>query len=568
MEIFSVIPEKSHGLQDVVTLRKLKTDNFMESISGRWVDIVNRRIVPGRFTIAEGRIQEFKEEDTAEDCYIMPGFVDAHIHIESSMLVPYEFARVALTHGTVATVSDPHEIANVLGLEGVYYMLENARDARLKFHFGAPSCVPATGFETAGASMDAGDTETLLKRPDIFYLSEMMNYPGVLNGDTAVMEKIALAHQYNKPVDGHAPGLRGEEARRYAAAGISTDHECFTLEEALEKIGYGMKILIREGSAARNFAALHPLLKSHPGSCMFCCDDLHPDELLLGHINRHAAQAVALGYDLFDVLHAACIHPVNHYRLKSGLLRAGDPADFIVVKDLVNFEVKRTFIDGECVSEEGRCLIPKKSHHTVNRFVARQLSPGDFELQAGSGTIRVIDAHDGQLVTSESIHPATIKDGLAIADPSRDILKIAVVNRYNQDPPAVAFIRNFGIRQGAIASSVAHDSHNIIVVGADDESIADAVNLVMENTGGLSAVDASTRKALGLPVAGLMSDKDVQVVGKAYAEIDRKAKEMGSTLRAPFMSLSFMALLVIPQLKLSDKGLFDGSGFRFTGVFV
>jgi adenine deaminase len=518
--------------------------------------------------ILNGRIDHIEKNSRTDGPYILPGFTDAHIHIESSMLVPYEFARLALPHGTVSTVSDPHEIANVSGVEGVKYMLENARDARLKFHFGAPSCVPATGFETAGAEIDSQAIEELMARDDIFYLSEMMNYPGVLFKDPEVMRKLEVARLSGKPIDGHAPGLRGEEARLYASHGITTDHECFTLEEALDKISFGMKILIREGSAARNYDALHPLLGTHPKSCMLCSDDMHPDELMLGHINRLVARSIALGYDLFDVLEAACVHPVMHYSLRSGLLREGDPADFIVVNNLVDFVVQNTFIDGECVAENGRCTIPDKTHSIINRFADRQIKPSDFQLKAEGTNIRVIDAHDGQLVTSESIQPALIENGLALPDPARDILKIAVVNRYNEAPPATAFIRNFGIRRGAIASSVAHDSHNIIVVGTDDRFLAEAVNLVMENKGGLSAVDDSNSMALGLPVAGLMSNLDGQSVGHAYAEIDRKAKEMGSSLRAPFMSLSFMALLVIPQLKLSDKGLFDGAGFRFSPVFV
>jgi len=539
-----------------------------KSVSGQIVDIINRTISGGTVFILNGRIDHIEKNSRTDGPYILPGFTDAHIHIESSMLVPYEFARLALPHGTVSTVSDPHEIANVSGVEGVKYMLENARDARLKFHFGAPSCVPATGFETAGAEIDSQAIEELMARDDIFYLSEMMNYPGVLFKDPEVMRKLEVARLSGKPIDGHAPGLRGEEARLYASHGITTDHECFTLEEALDKISCGMKILIREGSAARNYDALHPLLGTHPKSCMLCSDDMHPDELMLGHINRLVARSIALGYDLFDVLEAACVHPVMHYSLRSGLLREGDPADFIVVNNLVDFVVQNTFIDGECVAENGRCTIPDKTHSIINRFADRQIKPSDFQLKAEGTNIRVIDAHDGQLVTSESIQPALIENGLALPDPARDILKIAVVNRYNEAPPATAFIRNFGIRRGAIASSVAHDSHNIIVVGTDDRFLAEAVNLVMENKGGLSAVDDSNSMALGLPVAGLMSNLDGQSVGRAYAEIDRKAKEMGSSLRAPFMSLSFMALLVIPQLKLSDKGLFDGAGFRFSPVFV
>lgn len=543
-------------------------NNKTHSVSGQIVDIFNKKIHGGAVIFEGGRIIEIERNGQNDGPFILPGFTDAHIHIESSMLVPYEFARLALPHGTVSTVSDPHEIANVSGIEGVKYMLDNAKDARLKFHFGAPSCVPATGFETAGAVIDAQAIEELMAREDIFYLSEMMNYPGVLFQDPEVMRKIEVARLSGKPIDGHAPGLRGDEARLYASHGITTDHECFTLEEALDKITCGMKILIREGSAARNYDALHPLLGSHPKSCMLCSDDMHPDELMLGHINRLVARSIALGYDLFDVLEAACVHPVLHYSLRSGLLRIGDPADFIVVKDLVDFEVQKTFIDGDCVAENGRCSLPDKPHTSINQFAIRKVTPDEFNLKAEGNNIRVIDAHDGQLVTSESRHPALIENGLALPDPTRDILKISVVNRYNEAPPATAFIRNFGIRAGAIASSVAHDSHNIIVIGTDDRFLAEAVNMVMENQGGLSAVDDSSALVLGLPVAGLMSNLDGRKVGYAYAEIDKKAKAMGSSLRAPFMSLSFMALLVIPQLKLSDKGLFDGTTFRFSSVFA
>lgn len=537
------------------------------NIEGKWVDIESRSIKEGRFVIEAGRILEFEAMKTESQVYLLPGFIDAHIHIESSMLVPYEFARVALTHGTVATISDPHEIANVNGLEGVHYMLENARDARLKFNFGAPSCVPATNFESAGAVLGVKEVESLLQRDDIRYLSEMMNYPGVLFSDPEVMQKLEVARKYGKPVDGHAPGLRGEQARQYIAAGISTDHECFTLAEALEKIRYGMKIIIREGSAARNFDALHPLLQSHPASCMFCSDDKHPDELLLGHINLLVARAIAMGYDLFDVLYAACVHPVKHYGLDCGLLRPGDPADFIVVENLADFKVLKTFIDGECVMENGESKLPEKQHAILNHFHTEKISAQDLRVPALGNMIRIIEAYDGQLITGEKTEVASIVDGLAIADPLRDILKIAVVNRYEKQAPSCAFIRNFGLQRGAIASTVAHDSHNIIVVGADDVSMARAINLLMENQGGLSLVDGPEEHVIALPVAGLMSDKDCATIGKAYAHIDHAAKSLGSSLRAPYMTLSFMALLVIPQLKLSDKGLFDGGSFQFTGVF-
>ena len=537
------------------------------TIAGIWVNILERKTTEGVFTIKDGKIYSFEEQPVNEKQYILPGFIDAHIHIESSMLVPYEFARIALTHGTVATISDPHEIANVLGVDGVYYMLENAKDALLKFNFGAPSCVPATTYETAGALLDATDIETLLQRDDIKYLSEMMNYPGVLFKDPEVMEKIAITKKYNKPIDGHAPGLRGGDAKNYIDAGISTDHECFTLEEALEKIQYGMKILIREGSAARNFEALHPLLKLHPRACMFCSDDKHPDELLLGHINQLVKKSISLGYDLFDVLYAACIHPIEHYKLNVGQLRVGDAADFILCEDLTEFKVAKTYIDGICVAENGKSILPPKKHNIVNHFSTTLTQPQDFILKKTGNKIRVIEAYDGQLITGETQVDATDVNGDVVSDIANDILKIAVVNRYSKKPPAIAFIKNFGLKKGAIASSVAHDSHNIIVVGIDDISISKAVNLIIEKTGGLSLVDGEEIHTIALPVAGLMSDLDCESIGADYSTIDRKAKELGSKLRAPYMSLSFMALLVIPQLKLSDKGLFDGKSFQFSDVF-
>ncbi|CAN5627127.1 adenine deaminase [soil metagenome] len=537
-------------------------------ISGNIVDILQRRIFSGTVEIQEGKIKKITPEETTSQQYIMPGFIDAHIHIESSMLVPYEFARVALCHGTVATISDPHEIANVLGLEGVYYMLENARDARLKFHFGAPSCVPATTFETSGAILNPEAVEELLIRDDIYYLSEMMNYPGVIFKDPDVLKKISIAKNLDKPIDGHAPGLRGEQVETYIAAGITTDHECFTLEEALEKISHGMKILIREGSAARNYEVLHSLLKSHPASCMFCSDDKHPDELLLGHINQLVKRSVKLGYDLFDVLEAACIHPITHYKMRSGMLRINDAADFIIVDDLENFNVRKTFIDGELVAENGHCILPAKKHTLANNFSVQAKKEEDFRVKATGAHLRIIEVRDGQLITGELHEPAHIQGEFAIADQERDLLKIVVVNRYQDLQPAIAFIKNFGLKNGAIASSVAHDSHNIICVGTDDASICRAVNLIIKNTGGLSLVNGEEELSIALPVAGLMSDQDCETIGNAYAKIDRKAKEMGSTLRAPYMSLSFMALLVIPQLKLSDKGLFDGKEFKFSSVFL
>jgi adenine deaminase len=541
-----------------------------EEISGMIVDVIAGRITGGTLSIDNGKISKVSFDNRNYPYYIMPGFVDAHIHIESSMLTPYEFARIALIHGTVATISDPHEIANVCGLEGVHYMIENARDAGLKFHFGAPSCVPATSFETAGAVLDPSAIDELLRRPDIFYLSEMMNYPGVLMGDETVMQKIQLAKKYGKPIDGHAPGLRGDQARRYAAAGITTDHECFTLEEALDKLKYGMKILIREGSAARNFDALIPLLKDHHDRCMFCCDDQHPDELFRGHINMHVKRAVAAGYDTMKAIQCATKNPVQHYSMNVGLLQEGNAADFIVVNNLKDFKVLKTVIDGKTLAENGNCFLSSKKHPVINNFNTSPKTPADFAIRAEGEKIKVIEIIEGQLITQTFVADTKTENGHAVADPDNDILKLVVVNRYSDEKPAIAFIKNTGLKSGAFASSVAHDSHNIIAAGTSDEGIATAVNLIIANKGGLSAVGGPNHECfvLPLPVAGLMSDLDAKTTGEAYSKADMMVKKMGSRLKAPYMSLSFMALLVIPQLKLSDKGLFNGETFAFADLFV
>ncbi|OJU25518.1 MAG: adenine deaminase [Sphingobacteriales bacterium 41-5] len=538
------------------------------TIRGNLVDIPQRKISPVEIIVEEGKISLIKnslEETDNAAGFILPGFVDARVHIESSMLVPSEFAKMAVVHGTVATVSDPHEIANVCGMEGIKYMIENGKTVPFKFNFGAPSCVPATIFETAGAALNVEDVTELLQSDDIEYLAEMMNFPGVLNGDAAVMKKIKTAHKLNKPVDGHAPGLRGAEAKKYIEAGISTDHECFTKEEAQDKLNLGMKILIREGSAAKNFEALIDLMNDHYENMMFCSDDKHPDSLELGHINQLCARAVAKGIDVFKVLQAACLNPVKHYNLDVGLLNEGDPADFIIVKDLKKFEVLQTYINGELVAENGRTNIQSQPAAILNIFNCGKKSVEDFQMPTtASATIPVIEALDGQLITNKLMLQPKIENGFLVGDIENDILKIVVVNRYNDALVAKAFIKNFGLKQGALASTVAHDSHNIIAVGIDDESICKAVNLVIEQKGGIAAVSNQNEKIIALPVAGLMTNKDGYKVSADYTAIDEMAKkELGSTLASPFMTLSFMALLVIPQLKLSDKGLFDGSSFTF-----
>ena len=537
-------------------------------VQGNIVDIKNKRIFKGEVVVENGKILEIREANHTIENYILPGFIDAHIHIESSMLVPSEFAKIAVVHGTVATVSDPHEIANVLGIKGVDFMIENGKKVPLKFNFGAPSCVPATSFESAGAIINADDIQKMMENPDIKYLAEMMNYPGVLFDDVEVLKKIEHAKNNNKPIDGHAPGLRGDDVTKYIAAGISTDHECFSYEEALEKLQKGMKVIIREGSAAKNFEALIDLLPEHFENMMFCSDDKHPDDLLLGHINQLCERAVVKGIDVFKVLQAACVNPVEHYSLEVGLLQKGDFADFIIVDNLKEFTVLETYINGELVAKNGESFVKNIDFEVLNNFKTDKKKVKDFRVESSSKKINVIEALDGELVTNKIETDALIEDGNLVSNIVTDILKMTVVNRYKNVEPAIAFIKNFGLKEGAIASSVGHDSHNIIAVGVSDEMICKAVNLVIENRGGVCAVNTSEEKIVSLPIAGIMSDKPAKQIGKAYAELDKMAKQMGSTLRAPYMSLSFMALLVIPSLKLSDKGLFDGTSFQFTPLEV
>ncbi len=525
-------------------------------IEANYVDIEKREIFPARVKVVDGKIASVEKVDKDFDSYLLPGFVDAHIHIESSMLPPSEFARLAVCHGTVATVSDPHEIANVLGIKGVQYMLDNSAQSPFKFYFGASPCVPATAFETNGATLGPEEIEQLLKMPQIKYLSEVMNFPGVINDDPDMLAKISIAKKFGKAVDGHAPGLRGEDLQKYIDAGITTDHEAFTYEEGLEKIQRGMKILIREGSAAKNFEALAPLIPDYPDMLMFCSDDRHPNDLASEHINGHVKRAIAKGYDLFDVLKIACLNPVVHYGLDVGTLHVGDPADFIEVKDLKMFHLMQTVIGGNVVAKESVSLIGSVEVRTPNQFNTGLKKEEDFALSRCKHT-EVIHAIDHSLITEEEILDIS-------SEKVEDILKIAVVNRYENKEVSVAFVHGFGLKKGAIASSVAHDSHNIIAVGCSDALMKKAANTVIESRGGICAVSDEESRVLKLPIAGLMSNQDGFDMAKEYAELDRVVKEeFSSTLSAPFMTLSFMALLVIPELKLSDKGLFDGRSFHF-----
>lgn len=546
---------------------KLVSMNNTFQISGQIVDLVNSRIFPGVVSVEDGKIVSVEERDVKEKQYIMPGFVDSHVHIESSMVVPSEFARMAVCHGTVATVSDPHEIANVMGVEGVKYMISNGKRVPFKFFFGAPSCVPATSFETSGFTLDAKAIEELMQMDDIHYLAEMMNWPGVVFGDAEVLKKIEAAKKVGKPIDGHAPAVTGDNIVKYAATGISTDHECFTIEEAEEKIGLGMKILIREGSAAKNFEALIPLMASHPEMLMFCSDDKHPNDLAKGHINQLVKRAIDLGYNIMDVLKAASLNVVKHYNLNVGLLQKGDDADFIVLDNLEELNVLQTYIKGVLVAEKGISMMEHLETEPINNFKVEPIKVADIALADCGKRIKVISCIDGQLVTDTVVAEPKVENGSIVSDIERDILKLVVVNRYEKTQPAVSFIQNMGLKQGAIASSVAHDSHNIVAVGATDEDIVKAVNLLIDNGGGVVTVGNGETAILPLPVAGLMSNGDGYRVAEDYEKADALAHKLGTILHAPFMTLAFMSLLVIPELKLSDKGLFDGSKFAFTSVF-
>lgn len=544
--------------------------NHSFSLSGNIVDLHNETIFKGTVHIENGFIKSILRDDSVkEEHFIMPGLIDSHIHIESSMLIPSEFARLAVVHGTVATVSDPHEIANVLGIDGIKYMIENGKKVPFKFYFGASACVPATPFETAGDKIGLDELEELLSMDEINYLSEMMNFPGVINRDEFEMAKIAIAKKHGKPADGHAPGVKGEAAKKYIEAGISTDHECYTMEEALDKIRYGMKIQIREGSAAKNFEALIGLMDEHADKVLFCSDDKHPNDLVEGHINQMVVRAIQKGYEPLRVLKSVILNPVEHYKLDVGLLRVGDAADMIVVDDLKSFNVLQTYVDGILVAQNGKTLIkPVKAGHP-NKFTAQKIVAEQIQVRTGGNLTKVITAHDGELITGLDFCKPKLDSGYVVSDTDQDVLKIVVLNRYEkQAKPAVAFIKNFGLKTGAIASSVAHDSHNIVAVGVEDKHIVTAINLIIAEKGGVSLVHNENVKVLPLPVAGLMSNLDGYLVAEQYHQIDKAAHEMGSTLRAPFMTLSFMALLVIPELKLSDKGLFDGKLFAFTNLFT
>lgn len=534
-------------------------------ISGNIVDVITRTITKGIIHFENGKIKCIEPSDIVDDQFIIPGFVDAHIHIESSMMLPAEFARYSVVHGTVACVCDPHEIANVCGVDGVDYMIENGNKSPMKFYFGAPSCVPSTHFETSGAVLDAEVVEALLERDDIHFLAEMMNFPGVIHKNKQVHLKLDAAKRIGKPIDGHAPDITGEELKAYVKAGISTDHECMTIADAEAKIALGMKIQIREGSAAKNFDDLLPLLHKHSDKIMFCSDDKHPDDLLKnGHINSLARRAVAKGFNAIEVLRICSYNPIKHYKLDVGLLQVNDDADFVVVNNITDFRVKATYIKGEKVSEDG---IPTYQRfipiHIINQFNAKKITVEQLKVTPKGDILKVINVDDGQLFTTEINCPQKIENDNVISDIESDVLKLVVYNRYQSSAPSIGFIKNIGLKRGSMASTVAHDSHNIVAVGTSDAEIVSAINQIVESKGGILACDGDKTCLLPLPIGGVMSQDKGAVIAQRYEEVDAMAKELGSTLKAPFMTVAFMSLLVIPELKLGDKGLFDGRNFKF-----
>jgi adenine deaminase len=541
----------------------------MKQVSGNIVDIHENKIYPGTILIDGEVIVEIIKNNNSYPNYIIPGLIDAHVHIESSMLVPSEFAKIAIQHGTVATVSDPHEIGNVMGAEGVKFMIENGRETPLKFHWTVPSCVPATDFETSGARISVQEMKALFQYPEIVALAEMMNFPGVIYNSDEVMAKIALTKNLGYPIDGHAPGLLGNDLLKYIQAGISTDHECSTIEEAIEKINNGMKILIRNGSSAKNFHALAPLIDLYPQMVMLCCDDIHPEDLIQGHINIFLREGIKRKLNIFNLLRAASLNPINHYKLNVGSLQVNQKADFCVVNNLEQFDVTETWINGEQVySKITPHSTPTKSSKTINNFCDYTIYPDDILVPNLHRNFKAIGILDGELLTHTLVVKNTQTGDIVNSDVDNDILKIVVVNRYQQAKPSVGFVNGFGLKSGAIASSVAHDSHNIIAIGTNDMDLISAIHRLIGTKGGIVAIDGTKELLLPLPIGGLMTTDTVENVAAYYLHLNQMVKSMGSNLNSPFMTMSFLALLVIPELKIGDKGLFDVTHFAFTPLFV
>jgi len=546
--------------------------------NGRLVNVLSGEVHPARVAIVDGRVAGWGGDYRARRVvdlagrFICPGLIDAHVHLESSMVSPAEFSRAVLPHGTTAVVCDPHEIANVLGLAGVRYILDASAGLPLTVYVMAPSCVPATDMETAGAALDAADIAQILTYDRVLGLAEMMNYPGVLFRVPSVLAKIAAAA--GRPVDGHAPGLSGKDLNAYLAAGIGSDHECTDPDEAREKLRRGMHIFIREGTTARNLHSLLPLVTpANARFCHFCTDDRHPDTLLTeGHVDDIVRQAIAGGLDPVLAIQMASINTALYFGLRqTGAVAPGYRADLLVLDDLERVQVAQVYAAGQLVAEGGRCLlfaaelpqVPTQSTVHLNTAVL------DLTIRAGQGPARVIGVVPGQVVTEDLRLEPAIVDGQVVADPARDLAKIAVIERHHSTGNlGLGLVKGIGLRRGAIASSVAHDSHNVVVVGVADADMRAAVASVAEMGGGQVAIaGGQVQAACPLPIAGLMSDRPLEQVRDQVAALTKAAQALGSTLPDPFMTLSFLALPVIPALKLTDKGLVDVIKFQVVPLF-
>lgn len=532
-------------------------------IEGNIVDVLTGEIFPGRIGHEGGVITSVERTPGPFRSFLVPGFIDCHVHIDSSLLCPSRFAEAAVPHGTTAVVTDPHEIANVLGVPGIAWMREDAACAPFRVFFTAPSCVPATPFETSGATLGPAEVEKLLAEDDVVALGEVMNYHGAIARDPDVMAKIRAARVSGKPIDGHGPLLAGNALREYLSLGISTDHECTGAAEAFEKHDLGMRILVRDGSAAKNLAALAPFARMH--EFLLVTDDILASDLLAGHLDTRLATAVSLGVEPLHALRAATIRPAEHYRLPLGAMAKGRKADAVRVADLSSFAVEEVYIGGTLVAAGGAAAFAPRPVPMPGAIRIAPKGADDFALPASgrSAKVRVIRVIPDEIVTGSETADLRVEHGRVVPDAGRDVLLISVVNRYREAPVASGFVSGFGLKTGAIASSVAHDSHNIIAVGTNPGDMAAAVGAIVRESGGLAACGGGSATVLPLPLAGLMSGDPPRDVHERLERLHAAACGMGCVLPRPFMTLSFLSLLVIPRLKIGDRGLFDADAFRF-----
>lgn len=535
-------------------------------IKGNILNVFTDEIYPGEIKIEHGIIESIKEVNADFNDIIVPGFIDAHIHIESSMLTPSRFAEIALRHGTTSVIADPHEIANVMGMDGIDYMIDDAKKTPLKYYFTAPSCVPATKFEKSGATISPNIIDNLLSRPEFVALGEVMDYNAVISNEKSILEKIKIAKKYHKPIDGHAPLLSGKNLQKYVKHGVITDHESTTKKEVAEKKRMGMKIMIREGSESK---MLEKLIYSN---CDFIVSaDLKPEDLINGHLDKCLRKAVDYGMDPYEAIKLVTINPAEHYNLNAGSISPGKSADLVFIDNLRDFTVKRVVINGNTIFKKQKLLFRANPRPIDTTLHVSLTKPEDFDLKAQnpahkSATVNLINVSDNTIITKQSSAKLSIQKKTIIPSVFEDILKISVVDRYGGNTISNGFVKGFGIKNGAIASSVSHDSHNIIVVGTNSEYMSRATNHLIENKGGLAAISNQAKLDVTLPIAGLMSDKPAKVVANNSAKLNELVSNMGCELSSPFTSLSFMALPVVPEVKMTTNGLFNVNTHQFIDI--